>query len=31
VITETVPLAEWKTAYGRFKRREVTGKIVMVP
>jgi NADPH2:quinone reductase len=31
LITETVPLAEWKRAYGRFKRREVTGKIVMVP
>ena len=31
LITETVPLAEWKTAFGRFKRREVIGKIVMVP
>jgi NADPH2:quinone reductase len=31
LITQTVPLAEWKTAFGRFKRREVTGKIVMVP
>jgi NADPH2:quinone reductase len=31
LITETLPLAEWKTAFGRFKRREVTGKIVMVP
>lgn len=31
VITETVPLARWQSAYGRFKRREVTGKIVMVP
>lgn len=31
LITETVPLADWKAAFGRFKRREVTGKIVMVP
>ncbi len=31
LVTETVPLAEWKTAFGRFKRREVVGKIVMVP
>lgn len=31
LVTETVSLAEWKTAFGRFKRREVTGKIVMVP
>jgi NADPH2:quinone reductase len=31
LITATVPLAEWKTAFGRFKRREVTGKVVMVP
>ncbi len=31
LITETVPLAEWSRAYGRFKRREVVGKIVMVP
>ena len=31
LITETVPLSEWQTAFGRFKRREVTGKIVMVP
>jgi NADPH:quinone reductase len=31
LITETVPLAEWKTAFARFKRREVVGKIVMLP
>ncbi len=31
LVTETVPLADWQTAYGRFKRREVVGKIVMVP
>jgi NADPH:quinone reductase len=31
LITETVPLADWKIAFGRFKRREVVGKIVMVP
>lgn len=31
VISATHPLADWKAAFGRFKRREVTGKIVMVP
>jgi NADPH2:quinone reductase len=31
LITETVPLADWGRAYGRFKRREVVSKIVMVP
>ncbi|MFK7942866.1 MAG: NADPH:quinone oxidoreductase family protein [Paracoccaceae bacterium] len=30
-ISETLPLAEWKTAFGRFKHRKVTGKIIMVP
>ncbi len=31
LISASYPLAEWKEAFGRFKRREVTGKIVMVP
>lgn len=30
-ISETLSFDEWKTAFGRFKRREVTGKIVLVP
>ena len=30
-ISETHPLADWKTAFSRFKTRSVTGKIVMVP
>lgn len=31
VISSTCPLTAWKDAFGRFKRREVTGKIVMLP
>jgi NADPH2:quinone reductase len=31
LISATYPLAGWKDAFGRFKRREVVGKIVMVP
>jgi NADPH2:quinone reductase len=31
LISATYPLADWKDAFGRFKRREVVGKIVMVP
>lgn len=31
LISASYPLADWKDAFGRFKRREVTGKIVMVP
>lgn len=30
-VSEVHRLADWKTAFGRFKRRQVTGKIVMVP
>lgn len=31
LISATYPLAQWKEAFARFKRREVVGKIVMVP
>lgn len=31
LISATYPLTDWKDAFGRFKRREVVGKIVMVP
>ena len=30
-ISEVHKLADWKIAFGRFKRRTVTGKIVLVP
>ena len=30
-ISETLPLADWQTAFARFKNRQVTGKIVMIP
>lgn len=31
LISATYPLADWKQAFGRFKRREVIGKVVMMP
>ena len=30
-VSETLPLADWQTAFARFKHRQVTGKIVMIP
>ncbi len=30
-ITQTLPFDDWKTAFSRFKRRDVTGKIVLIP
>jgi NADPH2:quinone reductase len=30
-VSEVLRLADWKTAFGKFRRRDVVGKIVMVP